>query len=185
MLVGLLLCLIHLSDAKGQVAHATAGEFGVRHSLIVAIELDRDAGSAKPKVGEIKADMRISVRVLDYAPDSRFYGIVVGNFSDFDPSKGAAAQEIWADQKCHHNRGLPRIWVLAINGRVSQGETMSEISARPRTLGLRLPPDEIVLEKVLKTNVSDPAQSLVMRATTKRSPLGFRLTLTSTMCRLN
>ena len=185
MLAGLLLCLIHLSDAKGQVGHATAGEFGVRHALLVDIELDRVAASAKPKVGEIKADMRISVRILDYASDSRFYGVVVGSFSDFDPSVGTAAQEIWADQNCHHYRGLPRIWVLAINGRISQGETISDISARPRTIGLRLPPDEIILEKVLKTDISDPTQNLVMRVTTKRSPVGFRLILTSTVCRLN
>jgi len=184
MLVGLVLCVGIFDGANGQAVIATAAEFGVRHAIIATLDLDRGAAASRANVGELKATMRISVRILDYASDSRFYGVVDGNFSDFDPSKGPARQEIWADHKCHQNRGLPTIWVVAINGRIAQGETISDISARPRHIGQRVPSDEIVIQKDLNMDVSDPTRSLVIRAKTKRSPLSFAVILKSTKCRL-
>jgi hypothetical protein len=185
LLVGLVLGLGLLHNANGQAANATADEFGVRHAITAAIELDRDAPFAKANGGELKATMRISVRILDYASDSRFYGVVEGNFSEFDPRKGAAAKEIWADQKCHRNRGLPRIWVLTISERIAQAGTISDISARPRHIGQRLPSDEIVIQSVPKMDASDSTSNLVVRAKPKHSWLGVELILKSTVCRLN
>ena len=185
MLVGLALCISRSPDANGQVLNANADEIGVRHAVIAAIEADRDAASAKGNIEELNATMHISVRILNYAPDYRFYGVVDSKFSDFDPSKGAAAQEIWADRKCHQNRGLPKIWVLAINGRIARGETFFDIAARPRHIGEWVPSDEIVMQKDRKMDLSDPNQSLVMLARTTQSRLSVKLTLMSTKCRRN
>ena len=139
----------------------------------------------KQTLTRFKATMRISVRILDYSADARFYGVVQGNFSEFDPGKGAAAQEIWADQKCHRNRGLPRIWVLSINEKIEQSGTIFNISARPRHIGQRLPLDEIIVQNIPNVGVSDTVQSLVMRAKPKNGWLGVKLSIKSTVCRLN
>ena len=111
MLVGLALCVGQSHGVSGQGLNT-----GVRHAIIAAVEADQDTTAAKRDVEARKATVDIMVRVLDYALDYRFYGVVDGKFSDFDPGSGAKGQGIWADRGCHQYRGLPRIWVLAING---------------------------------------------------------------------
>jgi hypothetical protein len=182
MLVGLGLCIGRSHDANGQGFNANTNEIGIRHAIIAAIEGDQDATSSKGDVEARNATVDILVRVLDYASDYRFYGVVDGKFSGFDPSKGAEPQEIWADRKCHQNRGFPRIWVLAINGRITRGEAFFDIAARPRHIGELVPSDEIVMQKDSKMNLSDPNQSLGTLARTTESRLGVKLTLKSTKC---
>jgi hypothetical protein len=184
MLAGSLLCGGLLQDANGQIADVMTDGFGVRHSIFAAVELNRNAGFGNEDAGKSVATVHISVRILDYASDSRFYGVVNGDFSEFDPVAGVAAQEIWADHKCHQNRGLPTISVLALNGRIRQGETTIDFAARPRHIGQPVPGDEIVMQKILEADVTDPMPHLAMRATTKRSPLSVTLTVKSIMCRL-
>lgn len=185
MLVGLTLCICRSQDANGQGLNAKTNEIGVRHTIIAAVEANRDAASAKGDGEALNATVDILVRILNYAPDYRFYGVVDGKFSDFDPSKGTAAREIWADRKCHQNRGLPIIWVLAINGRVTRDDASVDIAARRRHIGEWLPSDEIVMQKPRSLRLSDPNQSLAMLARTTQSRLSVRLTLNSTKCRLN
>jgi hypothetical protein len=88
MLLSLALCISLLQDANCQALNATADEIGVRHAIIAVIEADPDLASANANNGELKATVRISVRILDYAPDSRFYGVVDGNFQTLIPAKG-------------------------------------------------------------------------------------------------
>lgn len=182
MLIGLLLGIGCLHDAHGQAIDATGDNIGVRHAIIAALELDPAVLTAKSSLEPLKASVRVSVRILDYARDARFYGVVNINFSEFNPSIGSAAQEVWTDRKCHQNRGLPQIWVLAVDGKIAQGTTISNISARPRHIGQWLPNDEIVMQKDPKMDVSEPSQSLVMRAKTTKSRLSVKLTLNSTKC---
>lgn len=185
MLVGLTLCIGRPHDAKGQGLGANTNEIGIRHAIVAAIEADQDAASAKGDVEARSATVDILVRILNYASDYRFYGVVDGKFSGFDAAKGTAPKEIWADRKCHENRGFPRIWVLAISGRIARGGTFLDIAARPRHIGKLVPSDEIVMQKDRKMEFSDPNQSLVTLARTTESRLSVELTLKSTKCRLN
>ena len=187
MLVGLALCIgqSHGVSGQGLNTNIKTNETGVRHAIIAAVEADRDATAAKRDVEARNATVDILVRVLDYAPDYRFYGVVDGKFSDFDPGSGAKAQEIWADQKCHQYRGLPRIWVLAINGRITRSETAFDIAARPRHVGELVPKDEVVTQKDRDVERDDPNQSVVTLASTTESRLSVKLILKSTKCRLN
>jgi hypothetical protein len=184
VLAGLLLCDGFLHDANGQTAQTKTDELGVRHSVFAAVELDRNADFVKGDADKPIATMHVAVRILDYASDSRFYGVVNGDFSEFDPIQGVSSREIWADRKCHQNRGFPKIWIVALNGWISQGTTRIDIAARPRHIGQLLPSDEIVLRKVVTMGVGDSAPHLDMRVTTKRSPLSVVLTVKSTVCRL-
>lgn len=185
MLVGLAVCIGQSHGVSGQGLYTNTNETGVRHAIIAAVEADRDATTAAKRDVEARnASVDILVRVLDYAPDYRFYGVVDGKFSDFDPGSGAKALEIWADQKCHQYRGLPRIWVLAINGRSTRGETAFDIAARPRHVGELVPKDEVVTQKDRNVERDDPNQSVVTLARTTESRLSVKLTLKSTKCRL-
>jgi hypothetical protein len=182
LLVGFVLGIGCLIDAHGQAIDTTEDKLGVRHSIIANLELDPAVLTEESSLEPLKASVLVSVRILDYARDSRFYGVVNINFFEVNPSMGPAAQEVWADSKCHQNRGLPHIWVLAIDGKIAQGKTISNISARPRHIGVWLPNDEIVMQKDPKMDLSDPNQSLVLRAKTTQSRIGIKLTLNSTRC---
>jgi hypothetical protein len=185
MPVGLALCIGQSHGVNGQGLNTNTNETGVRHALIAAIEADQDAATAKRDVKARNATVDIELRILNYASDYRFYGVVDGKFSDFDPGSGSEAQQIWADQRCHQYRGLPRIWVLAINGRITRGETVLDIAARPRHVGELVPKDEIVTQKDRNVELNDPNQSVVTLARTTESRLSVKLTLKSTKCRLN
>ncbi len=186
MLAGLTLCVTSFSDAKAQSLNEDVREAGVRHSLVASVVSDRGSASAGQDADAAKATVDVSVRVLDYAHDYRFYGVVHGKFLDFDPDKGAAAQEIWADPACHQNRGLPTIAVLAIDGQITRQQKSSDIAARPRIIGGRLPIDEIVVQRDrLAGGLSNPNQSLVMLAGTSQSHLIVKLVLKTANCRVN
>ena len=185
MLLGSLLCMGQSHGAKGQGLNTKTNEIGVRHAIIAAVEANQDATAAKRDVEARNATVDIQVRVLDYAPDSRFFDVVDGKFSDFDLGSGAKAQEIWADQKCHQYRGLPRIWVLAINGRITRGETVVDIAARPRHVGELVPKDEVVTQKDRDVELYDPNRDVVTLARTTESRLSVKLILQSTRCRLS
>ena len=182
VLVGLVLCIGQSRSVSGQSLNTNG--VGVRHAIVAAVEADQDVTAAKKDAEAGNATLDILVRVLDYAPDYRFFGVVDGKFSDFDLGTGAKAQEIWADGKCHEYRGLPRIWVLAINGRITRGESVLDIAARPRHLGELVPKDEVVTQKDRHVELDDPNQSVVTVARTTDSRLSVKLTLQSTKCAL-
>jgi hypothetical protein len=186
LLTGLTLCVTWFSAAKAQSLNEDVREAGVGHSLVASVVSDRDSGSVGQDANSAKVTVDVSVRVLDYAHDYRFYGVVHGKFSDFDPGQGAAAQEIWADPVCHQNRGLPTITVLAIDGQITRQQKSSDITARPRIIGGRLPVDEIVVQRDrLAGGLSNPNQSLVMLAGTSQSHLIVKLVLKTANCRVN
>jgi hypothetical protein len=188
LLVGLILylpCFSQMSNVRAQSLNEGVREVGVRHSLVASIEPDRDSVSTGQEGQANKATADVSVRVLDYAHDYRFYGVVHGKFSDFNPHVGAAAQEIWADPACHQNRGLPTITVLAIDGQITQDGKSSEFAARPRYIGGRLPVDEIVLKRDNPAAHGNPNQSFVMLASTSQSHVIVKLILKTANCSVN
>lgn len=154
---------------------------GVRHRIVATVEADHDAEAEKRDTNPRNATLDIAVRIMDYAPDFRFFGVIDGKFSDFDPASGAPAQEIWADRACHQNRGLPKIWVLAIDGKITRGENAVDIAARPRHVGEAVPKDEVVAQR--DRELSDPNQNLVTLARTTDSRLAVKLSLMSATCR--
>ena len=182
LLAGVALCFGQSRGVNGEGLNTN--EVGVRHAIIADIEADQDPAVARQDAKAGDASLDILVRILDYASDSRFFGVVDGKFPSFDLGKGAEAQ-IWADTKCHQNRGFPKIWVLAINGRITRGETVFDIAARPRHVGELLPKDEVVTQRDPLVELNDPNQNLVTLARTTDSRISVKLTLKSTKCRLN
>jgi hypothetical protein len=183
--LGLATCNGLLHGANGQGLKTNVNETGVRHALIAAIEADKHPAISKEDPETSTATVDVLLRILNYATDYRFVGVVDGKFPSFDPAKGAEAQEVWIDERCHQYRGLPRIWVLGINGRITRNETVFDVVARPRHVGELVPKDEIIMHKDRNTELDDPNQSLVTVATTTASRLNVRLTVKSTRCRLN
>jgi len=45
---------------------------------------------------------------------------VPATITDFDPVKGSPEQEVWQDASCHHERGYPKMTVIAPNGLIAQ-----------------------------------------------------------------
>jgi hypothetical protein len=180
-LAGLMLWIGQPESARGQ---GLDFETGVRHAIVASIDASDNVAAVKQDVKPRSATVDITVRVLSYAADYRFFGEVDGKFSDFDPDNGAEAQEIWTEQKCHQNRGLPKIWVLAVNGKITRGDSVFDIAARPRHLGQLVPQDEVVTQRDRNVEFSDPNKDLVMLARTTASRLSVRLNLKSTKCRL-
>jgi hypothetical protein len=158
-------CALALLGAALGAGDAAAEETGVRHELTASVA----AGSPASGAGE-PAGVTVTVRIVDIAPDSRFAALVSTDFAAPGP------RVIWADAKCHRDRGWPRVWLLAVDG--------PAISARPRHIGQRIPDDEIIVQKQLD-GPGEPVTTLAMAARTTRSRLGVRLTLTLRPCRLD
>lgn len=184
ILAGLALSVGQSRSASGQ-GITNANDTGVRHVIIATVEAGRDTAAPKQDAEKRSATVDVMVRVLSYASDYRFYGVVDGKFSDFDPDSGAKAQEIWAEGKCHQDRGLPRLWVLAINGKITRGDRTFDIAARPRHVGELVPKDEVVTQRDRNVEVNDPNQNLVTLARTTESRINITLNLKSAKCRLN
>ena len=64
------------------------------------------------------ASVTVSVQISAHSQESNFYGVVPAAAADFDLVKGSKDQEIWRDDKCHHERGFPKITVIGIEGAV-------------------------------------------------------------------
>jgi hypothetical protein len=182
--VGLILCVTDPSNGLAQHLNESAAEVGVRHSLVASVVANRDSPSAGEDGGANKATLDVSVRILDYAHDYRFYGVVHGRFSDFDLAKGGEPQTIWADPACHQDRGPPTITVLAIDGRITRNGGSSDIAAKPRFIGGRLPVDEIVVQRDRLAGFNNPNQSFIMLASTSQSHVSVKLALNTDNCRV-
>jgi hypothetical protein len=185
MLAGLALCIGQPHGVRSQGLNTSINEAGIRHAIIASIELAQRNATAKRDAEPQNASINIKIRVMSFASDYGFFGVVDGKFSDFDPDSGAEAREIWAEDKCHQDRGLPKIWVLAITGKITRDGQTLDITARPRQVGVSVPQDEIVTQKDRNVELNDPNQNLVTVARTTGSGLSVRLDLKSAKCRVN
>jgi hypothetical protein len=178
----LLVVLLALAGASGTFPNSSAAQDtgtprGVTHELAVSFMPEPRFGTGS----SFAADVTISVRIVDYAPDSRFFSTISARFLDTDPPD----RVIWADEKCHIDRGLPKIWLLAADGTIGRGASVSRVSARPRTIGQHLPADEIILQKQnVRQSTSGLMRALSMMAVTTGSGLQIKLTLMTQGCAL-
>ncbi len=185
MILGLGLSFGPWHDASSQTLNSNGT--GVRHAIVATVEADQDNEAEKRGAEPRIVNLDVTIRIVDYANDSRFFGVVDGKFPDFDRNRGAQPQQIWADRKCHQNRGLPRIWVLAIDGKITEGEKgekVFDIAARPRQVGVSVPQDEIVTQRDRHVELNDPNRDLLTLAKTTESRLNVRLDLKSVVCPL-
>jgi hypothetical protein len=89
----------------------------IKHALYLSIESDN------PELqngGPAKATLTVTVRLSDHSRETNFFGDVPATITDFDPVKGSPEQEVWQDASCHHERGYPKMTVIAPNGLIAQ-----------------------------------------------------------------
>ena len=149
---------------------------GIRHILYLTIKSDPDSGLIRPNSGEpVAATLTIQTRISAHSQESNFYGDVAALVSNFDPSKGSREQEVWRDASCHHERGIPKISVINVDGLIADGQTKFRIAARFRWIGRLLPTDEVMPGKRLftatdaigpfiETRTQNPAESPLRRS---------------------
>ena len=165
---------------------------GVKHALKGAIFFDvsgLDSGVVRKSestrvqsddgaIASVQADIRIS----SHAPNADFYGVVTPKFSDVGKGQRGEEQIIWESAKCHHDRGLPKITVMAIYGQIADGDARVTVSAIPRRIGKLIPDDEILTtRKQPLIRLHDRAE-LSMQASTTMSRLVLTLQLVSQRC---
>jgi hypothetical protein len=142
---------------------------GVKHAVAVAVEVD--PGYAEEYAHDEKWDLTLVIRISDHARESQFYGDVPLFLDRVSITKGSSSMKIWQDARCHQKRGRPKVTVVRIDGRPTSGASERNRSARPRRIGLRVPPDEIMQEQALPGGKDQGGQFLLFRTRTQRSYL--------------
>ena len=159
---------------------------GIRHILYLTVKSDDpDLRSLRQSSGEPNtATLTIKVRISDHSQESNFYGDVPATVSDFDPINGSREQEVWRDTECHHERGLPKITVISVDGQITNGQKKLVIAARYRRFGFLLPRDEVMAAKRLVRGTDDHGSFVATRTETKQSCLLVDLRLYMVPCDL-
>lgn len=171
--------LAQVAQAQGNLPNTA----GVRHVLKASLAIDARSPHANVD-GGLDADLRASIRISDHSPEADFFGTVVVDFSGRDLISPPPARTIWEAARCHRNRGLPKITVTGIEGKISTGSETSQIKAVSRRIGKRMPDDEIIVtSRVLKAG-ADRMSEIGIRAETKATRLVLDLRLTSLPCTL-
>jgi hypothetical protein len=130
------------------------------------------------------ATLTVKIRITDHSQETKFFGDVPATVSDFDPIKGSREQEVWKDAKCHHERGLPKLTVISVEGQVTNGQQKLTIAARRRALGFLLPKDEVMAAKRVTSGTDDRGSFIATRTETKQSRLSVDLKLYLLPCDL-
>lgn len=175
-----------LANAQpGIAAEPDAGtvrpEPGIRHVITGSIKAD-PGYAGKTYEAKDRATLIAMVRISDHARESQFYGDVPATLSDFPIATGSPEQEIWADSTCHQRRGVPKFAVVAIDGFIAAGQGRISVSARPRHIGLHVPPDEISAGRRLVDGVDATGAFTILRAETSQSHVAVDLTLRTLNC---
>ena len=157
---------------------------GVKHVLYLSVKSDdpglesaddagvpNDHASKQTNKETRKATLRIVVRVSDHSQETSFFGDVPIRIADFDLTKGSSEQPIWQDERCHHERGFPRILVMTVDGESGHGSDKRVIEARRRHIGLPIPQDEILAASALQFSADDRGRFIETRTPTKESRL--------------
>jgi hypothetical protein len=159
----------------------------VRHTLKAALGFAPDTPDDRRHDGDGPV-LTLKVRISDHAPDSDFFGVIQTQFKG--AAFGAAPKAIWADNGCHHDRGLPKITVIGISGKIPARKTDAQgpidVSAVPRHIGKLVPEDEIVVQRIVpeagQNLGSSGSPGLSLEAQTKMSRLKADLQLIVTRC---
>lgn len=185
-----LAALLGAAFAGGNPAFAQGGSLtgGVRHELRASVSAESRAPDTGGHDGDEKADLTISVRIIDIAPDSRFVSVVSTSFSALgrreSGRESGTERIVWADSKCHVDRGLPKITLLAVEGTRGEGQAVVPISATPRHIGQFIPADEIIVQKQMPDQAFNGLSGarLAMVALTQSSRLRIALSLNVQSC---
>lgn len=160
---------------------------GIINVLYVTIKSDADSGVTKSNSNDkLSATLTVKIRLSAHSMETNFFGDVPATISNFDPTKGSHAQEVWKDAKCHHERGgFPKMTVLSINGFMLDGEKKLPISARYRWIGMLLPGDEVMPARPLVRGTDDIGPFISTHTETKKSHLAIDLKLYTLPCTLS
>jgi hypothetical protein len=157
---------------------------GVKHVLYLSVksedpDLQRadgaDAQKNEPAKETPKAALKVTVRISDHALETSFFGNVSATAADFDPAKGSPEQEIWRDARCHHERSLPKMSVVAVDGLIARGPDKQIVETRPRHIGLPIPWDEVLMASGIQFGADDRGSFLETRTRTSESHLSVAL----------
>jgi len=165
---------------------------GVKHVLYLSVKSDdpdlqtvEEVGAPKTQGSKAtnketpKATLRIVVRVSDHSQETSFFGDVPISIANFDLAKGSPEQQIWQDERCHHERGFPRTLVMTVDGVIAHGSGKQSdnqlVEARPRHIGRPIPWDEILMASGLQFGTDDRGRFIETRTQTKESHLSVDL----------
>jgi hypothetical protein len=178
---------IEIASSRFALLAMTGYVAGVSHQITVSMRFDPASVYARDGFGDTaRATLTAIIRVSDHARESHFFGPVPATFADFAVADGAPERTIWQDTVCHQDRGLPRIAVVDLRGFVSrdQDQDQAEVSARPRHIGLHLPPDEIVPHQALVRGSDQLGQFMAEQVETSRSRIHVIVKLYTQACNL-
>ena len=169
-------------EGAAKASASTGG--GIEHVVFLAVGSD-PASQLRPRDRQpATASVTVSVQISAHSQESNFYGVVPAAVANFDLVKGSKDQEIWRDDKCHHERGFPKITVIGIEGAVTNGQQKYPIVARYRKLGLFLPGDEVMASRRVGNSADNLGSYIATRTETKKSRLFVDLKLYILPCDL-
>ncbi len=154
---------------------------GVRFAALLSVPpSDNDARNADEYVA-----LTVELTISAHAGSVDFYGAVPIALGPFLVRDGAPERTVWSEAGCHRDRGLPKISFKRIFGTLRIGERVASIDAVMRTIGMRLPNDEIIVEQSLLAGESSAArQEYVLRAHTRTSGVAAVVRLRKIDCAL-
>ena len=160
---------------------------GVRHLIEVSVKSDPDSQFLQQGLGGggVTATLTLKTRISDHSQETNFYGDVPTTISNFDPIKGSDVQTVWSDAQCHHERGIPKVTLISVDGNVTSGQKKISIAARYRHIGLRLPEDEVMTSRRLESGTDKVGPFIAMRTETKQSRLLVDMKLYILPCALS
>jgi len=130
----------------------------------------------------ISVKVAARIHISDNSQETRFSDEVTASFPDFDLIDGSPEQLIWEDTRCHHERGIPKVTLTAIDGVITNGPTRQVVSAHTRHIGLRLPSDEIMPARRFFGATDKIGPFSVTRTETTRSRLILELRMYTLAC---
>jgi hypothetical protein len=154
----------------------------VKHRVEVGLEFDpRSAVTSSPE-RKLSGNIKIQIRISDHAPNADFFGVVSTEFTDFEAQPHGTPKVAWQDDACHSDRGLPKIAVVGITGRLENGTSATEISSQPRRTGQRVPADEISFTNAPDSLPKQADAAWTYRARTKKTGLIVSVRLVREIC---
>jgi hypothetical protein len=192
----LMLAASTFAAAQGAANTALSAARGVKHALYLSVKSDdpdlqtSDSASApNDQASKIqgsketpKATLRVVVRLSDHSQETNFFGDVPVSIANFDLAKGSPEQQVWQDDRCHHERGFPRTLLMAVDGVIAQGSDKQAVEARPRHIGEPIPWDEIMMASSLRFSADDRGPFIETLTKTKQSHLSVALKMYMLPC---
>ncbi|WP_247529969.1 hypothetical protein [Bradyrhizobium sp. 199] len=125
-------------------------------------------------------ELSFTIRLSANSKESKFFGMLRPSFPNIvvpdRPGKPLVQQtKLWEEDVCHQRRGLPKVTVTQLSGRLGEGESRIEISAINRHIGVLVPPDELTPGIKLDQGSDSFGLFYAFRAQTRNSRLNVDL----------